>query len=86
MTPHIKTNDQADYLTDVIGSSRWRVPVLLLLEVGRPLAFLVGQLVWLAQPTLSLLWSSSTVSRWAILFEQPEQLDRLIADLHKEVS
>lgn len=86
MTPQIKTNDQADYLTDVIGSSRWRVPVLLLLEVGRPLAFLVGQLVWLAQPTLSLLWSSSTVSRWAILFEQPEQLDRLIADLHKEVS
>jgi len=86
MTPQIKTNDQADNLTEMIGSSRWRFLVLLALEVGRPLAFLVGQLIWLAQPTLSLFWASSTVSRWAILFEQPEQLDRLIADLHKEVS
>jgi len=86
MTPQIKTNDQADNLTEMIGSSRWRFLVLLALEVGRPLAFPVGQLIWLAQPTLSLFWASSTVSRWAILFEQPEQLDRLIADLHKEVS
>jgi len=86
MTPQIKTNDQADNLTAVIGSSRWRFLALLIFEAGRPLAFLVGQLIWLAQPTLSLFWSSSTVSRWATLFEQPEQLDRLIADLHKEVS
>jgi hypothetical protein len=86
MTPQIKTNYQLDSLAAAIGSSQWRFLALLALEAGRPLALVMGQLIWLAQPTLSLFWSSSAISQWATLFEQPEQLDRLIADLHEEVT
>lgn len=54
------------------------------LEAGRPLAFLGGQLLWLTQPALCLLWSRNEVSRLAQLLEQAEAVDTLIGYLQSE--
>lgn len=58
-------------VVDQIHQKGWRVPVLLVLEVGRPMAFLGGQLLWMAQPMLSLVWSRDSVGQWARLLESP---------------
>ncbi|HSM55357.1 MAG TPA: hypothetical protein VK879_04310 [Candidatus Sulfomarinibacteraceae bacterium] len=51
---------------------------LVALEAGRPLAFLGGQLLWLTQPALCLLWSRNQISRLARLLEEAEAVDSLI--------
>lgn len=57
------------------------MPALLLLEASRPLSFFVAQLLWIAQPTLSLLYSSQTIIQLAQLWEEPDQLNSLITHL-----
>lgn len=65
------------------GLQRWglRLPALILLEAGRPLAFPAGQLVWVAQPALSLFISGQTIERLAHFLEEPANLDSLITYL-----
>jgi len=57
---------------------------LTLLEVGRPLTFIGSQLLWLAQPTLALLWPTDQVRHLAQLLEDPAAVnslrDRLATD------
>lgn len=55
----------------------WSEPALLLIEAGGPLAFLGGQLVWLAQPLLSLLFSPIRLQHLARLLEEPAALKAL---------
>lgn len=54
---------------------------LTLLEVGQPLAFIGGQLLWLAQPALSLLWPQAQVRQIANLLEDPTAVKNLMAAL-----
>jgi hypothetical protein len=70
-------------IAETIQRRGWRLPALLALEAGRPLAFIGGQLLWLAQPTLSLIISASTIGHIARLLEEPAALDSLIARLEE---
>lgn len=57
---------------------------LVALEAGRPLAFLGGQVLWLSQPALCLVWSRNQIGRLARLLEQAEAVDTLIGYLKSE--
>lgn len=61
-----------------------QTPARVALEAGRPLAFLAGQLLWVAQPALSLLWPRHEVGRVARLFETPDGWETLIQCLERE--
>jgi hypothetical protein len=65
-------------VADAICRFRLRLPALISLETGRPLAFLGGQLLWMGQPLLGLFLSPSLVGRVAQLLEEPESVDSLI--------
>ena len=54
---------------------------LIALEAGRPLAFLVGQLLWVLQPTIGLLVPGEGLAQIAAILEDPEAVDHLIAHL-----
>jgi hypothetical protein len=58
---------------------RWGLDGLVsaLLECVRPFAFLGGQLLWVAQPTLGLLIDPDQVAEYAYLLEQPSTIDLL---------
>ncbi len=52
-------------------------PALLLLECHRPVTFLAGQALLVAQPLLSAFVDPDLVRRYAELLARPEALDRL---------
>jgi len=54
---------------------------LTLLEAGRPLTFIGSQMLWLAQPALSLLWPSVQVRQLAQFMEDSAALNALMARL-----
>lgn len=54
---------------------------LTLLEVGQPLTFVGGQLLWLAQPALSVLWPQAQVRQIAHLLEDPTAVRGLMSAL-----
>ena len=60
-----------------------RLPLLLALEAGRPLTFLGGQLLWVAQPALSLILPSQWIQQTAQLLEEPEAVEALILRLEE---
>lgn len=68
-------------VVDVICRYGLRSPALLLLEAGRPLALLGGQLLWVVQPALTLFLSGGLVAQAARLLEEPEAVQLLIARL-----
>ena len=55
----------------------WTLPALLVMEIGRPFAFLLGQAVWVAQPALSMLWPAERIGEVAALVESPTVWDEL---------
>ncbi len=55
----------------------WTNLACFLLETGTPLAFVGGQMIWLAQPMLSLLLPSAQLERTALLLENPAALTAL---------
>lgn len=61
----------------------WRLPALLALTAGRPLAFLGGQILWIAQPALSLLLPGQWIQQTAQLLEEPEAVEALIVRLEE---
>jgi hypothetical protein len=65
-------------ITEVICRHGLRMPALLGLEAGRPLAFFGGQLLWLAQPFLSLFFPHRRIAAVAILLEDPSAINALI--------
>jgi hypothetical protein len=69
----------AGRLAATIRRRGWRLPALIALEAGRPLAFVGGQLLWVAQPALSLILPHDTVGDFAAMLEDPAALDDLIA-------
>lgn len=60
------------------------MPALVVLEAGRPLAFIGAQLVWLAQPLLALMMPRQKVAGAAELLEDPEAVSALIELLGRE--
>lgn len=50
---------------------------LTLLEAGEPLIFIGSQLLWLAQPAVTLLWPTAQVRHIAQLLEDPTAIHRL---------
>ena len=55
----------------------------ILLEGIRPLAFVGGQVMWVAQPALGLLADRDRVAQVARLLERPDALDELRARLER---
>lgn len=64
-----------------ITSSGLRSIALVTLEAARPLALVMAQFIWLAQPIISLAWRPEQVSKWAEFLEEPGSVDALIAEL-----
>jgi hypothetical protein len=64
---------------------RWGVTDLAsaLLEGLRPVAFIGGQALWIAQPALGLVMEPEQVADYARLLERPEALDLLRARLEE---
>ncbi len=64
---------------------RWGMSGLasIFLDAFRPLAFMGGQALWVAQPTLNLLMDNDQVADLAQLLEQPEALTMLRARLEE---
>lgn len=60
---------------------------LFLLELGQPVTFLGGQLLWVAQPVFGLFGAQRTVDQLAAVLEQPAavaQLSTQLAHLEKQ--
>ena len=72
------------YLAQGINHRNLGPIALLALEVGRPLALLAAQLVWLAQPALTLVLEPRQLTRLAQLLEEPGSIDILITYLNAE--
>jgi len=70
-----------DRVADVVQRHGLHGPALTVLDAGRPLAFLGGQLLWLLQPVLSLLVSGKEVALLAHVLEKPEAVSALITRL-----
>ncbi|RMG91762.1 MAG: hypothetical protein D6706_17885 [Chloroflexi bacterium] len=62
----------------------WRVPALVVLEAGAPLAFLGGQLLWVSQPVFSLFGQGDMVAKLARLMENPATVQALTRELDKD--
>ncbi len=62
---------------------RWGLGALagVVLDVARPLAFVGGQALWVAQPALGTLMGREQVAEYAQLLERPEALTLLRAQL-----
>lgn len=76
--------EQENLLNDIaetVCRRGWRMPAMMILEAGRPLALIGSQLLWLAQPALSIFVRASTIGQFARLLEEPAALDGLLARL-----
>jgi hypothetical protein len=74
-----------EQVADEICARRLRLPALIALEAGRPLAFVGGQLLWICQPALSLFLSSNMLGNAARLLEDPDAVSALIESLEARV-
>lgn len=68
-------------ISDQICQRGWRTPALIALESGRPLSFIIGQLLWVAQPALSLVMPGQMIRQMAQLLEDPAAVEQLIISL-----
>ncbi|MCA9979892.1 MAG: hypothetical protein KDD89_03650 [Anaerolineales bacterium] len=62
----------------------WASTATAVLEVGRPLAFLGGQALWVAQPALSLFFDQETIRQFAQLLEDPTAVEALVQQLTQQ--
>lgn len=79
--------EQEHFLQETAATLRrrgWQSVALLLLEAGRPLALVAGQLLYIAQPALSLVWPDRAIGRLAHLLEDPVAVQSLIDYLDAE--
>lgn len=67
-----------DQAAAFICRNRLRLPAIAVLDAGRPLTFIGGQLVWLLQPALSLFVSRETIRQTARLLEEPASVTALV--------
>lgn len=86
MSPKIEQAPFLDQLAQQLRERGWRMPALVALEAGRPLAFLGGQLLWVLEPAITLLLPQNHVQQLAQCLEEPTAVSALIARLEKEES
>jgi hypothetical protein len=60
----------------------WGESVGFVLAQGQPLAFLAGQLLWVAQPALGLLGGAEVARRWALLLEDTTAVSQLCQQIN----
>ncbi len=70
-----------DQVADAICRYGLRLPTLLALQIGHPVTFLGEQLLWIAQPALSLLMPGDVLQRLATVLEEPQAIEGLQARL-----
>ncbi|MCI0474714.1 MAG: hypothetical protein L0Y55_00550 [Anaerolineales bacterium] len=70
-----------DDLTRRIKQSGMIAPAILFLETYKPLAFLGAQLLWFAQPFLTLGFSETDLRDLALIVEERTGIEELIARL-----
>ncbi len=71
---HVQITDGEVFLDQVasaIGRYGLRLPALLALQMGHPVTFLGGQLLWMAQPALALFMPTGWVQHLAMVLEEP---------------
>jgi len=73
--------DLIDRAASAICERGWRMPALISLEICRPFTFVGGQILWIFQPMLGLLFSNEKIAGAARLLEQPDSVDSLIRRL-----
>lgn len=74
-----QSHDEAfiEQLCQTINDYQLREVALFLLDLGRPLTFLGGQLLWIAQPALRPFVPSQQVEKLAQILETPAAVDQL---------
>ena len=77
----IEDESAVEYLANELCRRGWSVPALVVLEAGRPLAFVGGQLLWILQPILGLAISIEKIGHLAFILENPKSFERLITQL-----
>ena len=82
----IEDQELLDTLSETLCRYGLRMPALVALEAGRPLAFLGGQLLWIAQPALSLFFPDQAVRQLAQVLEEPAALAALMTHLETRES
>ena len=73
-----------EQLTQRINRWNLTLPVILLLQVARPLSFLASQGVLLCQPVLSFFWDGPQITDYAWLLADRAHIDRLVARLEED--
>ncbi|MDX1615730.1 MAG: hypothetical protein R3300_15565 [Candidatus Promineifilaceae bacterium] len=74
-----------DRVAEHVRRRGWQEPAVTVLELGRPLALVASQMLWLAQPALGVLMARETIAAAARVLEHPDGVDLLIARLQKPV-
>lgn len=83
----LRAQETVEFIDEVATAVRrrgWQTPVTILLETGPPLHFLGEQLLWLAQPALSLFVPSHLVRQLAQILAEPTAVRTLLARLNAE--
>ena len=62
----------------VIVKRGMEVPAILLLEMHKPLANLIGHAVWVTMPVWALFFGVATTNELGALLSDPERIERLI--------
>lgn len=77
-------SDQDDFiqrLAQAINQYHLGAVALFLLDLGQPITFLGGQLLWVSQPILNLFVSKSMVEQLAAVLEEPIAVERLTVQI-----
>ncbi len=73
-----------DELATAVRRRGWQTPVTILLEVGPPLHFIGEQMLWLAQPALSLFIPSHLIRQLAQVLAEPTAVHTLVGRLNTQ--
>lgn len=80
--PDPQRRDQLiDHLARRAARMHVTAPAILFLEMHKPLAFVGAQMLWAAQPFLSLWLDHAEIGDVARLLEDPENVEKLIERL-----
>lgn len=84
MSLHPEQDPFVNQLADALTRRGLREFALVVLQAGQPLSFIGGQLLWMAQPALSVVLPKHQVAQVAHLLEEPAAVQSLIAQLQAD--
>lgn len=61
-------------------------PAILFLETAKPLAYLGAQMMWVAQPVLSMWWKGNDLRDLAFVLEDPAGIEAIIERLESSAA